>query len=110
MPTEPRRRRSDVWKQDSRTIAMALVVTVATFIADLQLPLDIDITAPYGIVVLLALFIRIPGFAFWSAIVVTILTGVGAWLSPTGAPSQVAHAIVTRVLTLVGIWVTAWLI
>ena len=87
---------------------MAAVVTVATFVAGLQLPLGVDIAALYGIAVLLALYVRIPGFAFWAAIVVTVLTGVGAMLAPEGGIAS--YAIVNRMLTLVGIWVTAWLI
>jgi two-component system CheB/CheR fusion protein len=108
MPTKSAPRPVPVWKQDSQAIAIAIIVTVATFLVDVELPLNIDITAPYGIVVLLALYIRIPGFAFWAAIVVTFLTALGAWLSP---PSDgTIHAIINRAVTLVGIWVTAWLI
>jgi PAS domain S-box-containing protein len=106
MPTTSRR--GPPSKEDVRALTVAGLVTAATFIAGLLLPLGIDIAALYGIVVLLALYIRIPGFSFWAAIVVTLLTGIGAWLAPAGGVA--AYAIVNRVLTLVGIWVTAWLI
>jgi len=106
MPTPPSR--TPLSRQDIQALAVAGVVTVTTFIAGLQLPLGIDIAALYGIPVLLALYIRVPGFSFWAAIVCTLLTGIGAWLAPPGG--VVAHAIVNRALTLVGIWVTAWLI
>jgi PAS domain S-box-containing protein len=43
-----------------------------------------------------------------AACVVTLLTAIGAWLAPAGG--LVSYAIVNRALTLVGIWVTAWLI
>jgi len=106
MPTQSPPRRLD--RQEVQALTIAGLVAVATFVAGLELPLGIDIAALYGIVVLLALYIRIPGFSFWAAIVVTLLTGVGALLAPdTGVA---AYAIVNRVLTLVGIWVTAWLI
>jgi PAS domain S-box-containing protein len=108
MPTPSQPRRSPDWRQDGRTIAVAVAVTVATFIAGLELPLGIDIAALYGIVVLLALYVRIPGFSFAAAIVVTILTAAGAWLAPAGG--VVSYAIINRGLTLLGIWVTAWLI
>jgi PAS domain S-box-containing protein len=95
-------------KHDRRAVAIAVIVTAATFIAGLELPLGIDIAALYGISVLLSLFIRVPGFSFGAAVVVTLLTALGAWLAPPGG--LVTYAIVNRALTLVGIWVTAWLI
>ncbi len=108
MPTTPPTRHSGGWRQDSQAIAIAVIVTLSTFIAGLELPLGIDIAALYGISVLLSLYIRVPGFSFWAAIIVTLLTGIGAWLAPPGG--VVSYAIVNRALTLVGIWVTAWLI
>ena len=108
MPTRSSPTRQPVWKQDTEAIVIAVVVTLATFLAGLQLPLGIDIAALYGISVLLALYIRIPGFSFMAACVVTLLTAIGAWLAPAGG--LVSYAIVNRALTLVGIWVTAWLI
>jgi PAS domain S-box-containing protein len=107
MPTSPRPSRAD-WNRDRHAITVAVIVTAATFVAGLRLPLGIDVAALYGIVVLLALYVRIKGFSFLVAIVVTVLTAVGAWLAPPGG--QVTYAIVNRALTLVGIWVTAWLI
>jgi PAS domain S-box-containing protein len=95
-------------RDDRHAIAIAVLVTIATFVAGLRLPLGIDIAALYGISVLLALYIRIPGFSFIAAVVVTLLTAVGAWLAPPGG--LVSYAVVNRALTLVGIWVTAWLI
>jgi two-component system CheB/CheR fusion protein len=106
MPTTPPR--PPLSRQDIQALSIAALVTVATFIAGLRLPLGIDIAALYGISVLLALYIRIPGFSFMAAIVCTLLTTVGAWLAPEGG--VVTYAIVNRVLTLIGIWVTAWLI
>jgi len=108
MPTSSPQQRPPAWTSDTRAIAIAAVVTVATFVAGLRLPLGIDIAALYGISVLLALYIRIPGFSFAAAIVVSLLTAIGAWLAPPGG--TVLYAIVNRALTLVGIWVTAWLI
>jgi two-component system CheB/CheR fusion protein len=97
-----------VHRQDNRALAVAIIVAIVTFVAGLDLPLGVDIAALYGISVLLALYVRLPGFSFYAATVVTLLTALGAWLAPPGG--AVAYAIVNRVLTLVGIWVTAWLI
>ena len=108
MPTNPRSSPQRVWNHDRRALVVAVIVTVVTFVAGLELPLGVDIAALYGIVVLLALYIRIPGFSFWAAIVVTLLTGIGALLAPQGGVAT--YAIVNRLLTLIGIWVTAWLI
>ena len=108
MPTRSEPHQLRLWQHDGRTIAVAAVITAATFMAGLELPLGIDLAALYGIAVLMALYVRIPGFSFWAASVVTLLTVVGAWLAPPGG--AVTYALVNRGLTLVGIWVTAWLI
>jgi PAS domain S-box-containing protein len=105
MPHAPRPR---LGRQDRRALAVAALVTASTFVAGLELPLGIDVAALYGIAVLLALFVRVPGFSFLAAAVVTLLTAIGAWLAPPGG--VVAYALVNRALTVVGIWVTAWLI
>jgi two-component system CheB/CheR fusion protein len=106
MPTNPPP--TPLSRQDIHALAVGGVVTVATFIASLRLPLGIDVAALYGIAVLMALYIRIPGFSFWAAGLVTLLTTIGAWAAPSGDGGR--YAVVNRTLTLVGIWVTAWLI
>jgi len=73
-----------------------------------MLPLGIAICAMYGIVVLLGLFIRSPSYSVWAAVAATLLTAIGGWISPPGG--VVLYAAVNRALTLVGIWVTAWLV
>lgn len=106
MPTNPSR--TPLSRQDAEALGVAGLVTVATFVASLRLPLGIDVAALYGISVLMALYIRIPGFSFGVAALCTLLTAIGAWLAPPGGVT--AYAIVNRALTLVGLWVTAWLI
>ena len=106
MPTNPSR--TPLTRQDIEALGVAGLVTVATFVASLRLPLGIDVAALYGISVLMALYIRIPGFSFGVAALCTLLTAVGAWVAPPGGVT--AYAIVNRALTLVGLWVTAWLI
>lgn len=95
------------WK-DRRLITAAAVATAAIFVIDLQLPLGVSVTALYGIAVLLGLFVRNPRFPLWVSIVVTVLTLVGGWLSPAGG--SLFYGLINRLLTLVGIWVTAWLV
>jgi PAS domain S-box-containing protein len=94
--------------EDRRLIGLAVAVAVAIFLADLELPLGITVSALYGIVILLGLFVRTPGFALWAALAVSLLTTAGAWLSPAGG--VVMYGVINRALTLVGIWVTAWLV
>jgi PAS domain S-box-containing protein len=94
---------------DDRQLVMAAVaITLGTFVADVQLPLGINLSALYGVVVLLGLYIRSAAFPLWAAAAATVLTILGAVLSPAGG--SVAYGVVNRVLTLVGLWVTAWLV
>jgi PAS domain S-box-containing protein len=96
---------------DRRLAALAVVLSAGIFIADVNLPLGVAITALYGVVVLLGLFARSTLYPLWAAIVVSCLTTLGAYLSPPPLQDDVlAHGILNRALTLVGIWVTAWLV
>jgi PAS domain S-box-containing protein len=96
---------------DRRLAALAVLLSAGIFIADLSLPLGVAITALYGVVVLLGLFARSTIYPLWAAIVVSLLTTVGAYLSPPASPGDgLAHGVLNRALTLIGIWVTAWLV
>jgi PAS domain S-box-containing protein len=77
-------------------------------VADLALPLGIAISALYGVVVLLGLFVRRPRFPIWAAAGATVLTILDFPLS--AASATLSFAIANRILTLTGIWVTAWLV
>lgn len=94
--------------RDGELLIAAGVITLVIFLLDLELPIGIAISALYGSVILFGLFIRIRSYAFWGALVTTLLTTVGAWLSPPGG--TLLYAIVNRGLTLIGVWVTAWLV
>jgi PAS domain S-box-containing protein len=93
---------------DRRLAAFAALLASGIFLADTQLPLDVGVSALYGVVVLLGLFARSPLYSVWTAIVVTLLTVVGAWLAPLDA--ELSHGLMNRGLTLIGTWVTAWLV
>jgi PAS domain S-box-containing protein len=94
--------------EDRQLIGFAVLLTAAIFLLDLELPLGIAVSALYGVVILFGLFVEVPGYSLWAAGGVTLLTTIGAWMSPPG--DDVLHAIINRALTLVGIWVTAWLV
>jgi PAS domain S-box-containing protein len=93
---------------DRRLIGIAAGLTTVIFLVDLDLPRGITVCALYGVVILFGLFLRVRGFSLWAAGVVTLLTTVAAWLSPPGAATVVV--VINRALTIVGIWVTAWLV
>jgi two-component system CheB/CheR fusion protein len=93
---------------DRRLMTTAAVVATVIFLVDLEMPLGVAVTALYGVVVMLGLFVRRPTYPLGASLIVTLLTVIGAWLSPPG--DDVVHGIVNRGLTLMGIWVTAWLV
>src|SRR5262245_54407952 len=95
-------------KDGSRVVTLAVALTLAIFSLDLNVPLEIAVCALYGVVVLMGLFVSIRGFSLWAAGVATLLTTLAAMLAPREQMTD--HAVINRALTLVGIWVTAWLV
>jgi two-component system CheB/CheR fusion protein len=93
---------------DRRLIFTAILLSTGIFLADLQLPLGISISALYGIVVLLGLFVRNPRYPIWAASAATVLTVIDFFFSPPGGSATIGLA--NRTFTLVGMWVTAWLV
>ena len=93
---------------DRRRIGFAVLLAAAIFLLDLRLPPGIGVPALYGVVILFGLFTPVRGYSLAAAVVVTLLTTLGGWLSLPGG--DVGHALINRALTLVGIWVTAWLV
>lgn len=102
------RPRPPIRSNDWRLLGLAAVLTAAIFALDLSMPLGIAVCALYGVVILFGLFVELSGFALWAAAVATLLTTLAAALSPPDG--VVAYAIINRALTIVGIWVTAWLV
>jgi PAS domain S-box-containing protein len=94
--------------RDRRLLTLALALTAAIFVFDLSMPLDIAVCALYGIVILFGLFVDRRGFALSAAGVATLLTTLAAVAKPASAYEL--HAVANRALTIVGIWVTAWLV
>ena len=95
-------------KTETRLLASAAAVMGAIFVLDLSVPLEIAVCAFYGVVVLFGLRARMRGFSLWVAGAATLLTTLAAALAPRHELTD--HAVVNRALTLVGIWVTAWLV
>ena len=107
MPTSARRPQPAL-DADGRLIGLAVGLTIVIFVVDLQVPRGVNVCALYGLVILLGLFVRARGYPLWTAIAVTLLTTIGAWLSPPGAAATIV--VLNRALTIIGIWVTAWLV
>jgi PAS domain S-box-containing protein len=95
-------------KEDTRLVAIAVALAAAIFLLDLNLPLEIAVCALYGVVVLMGLYVAIRGFSLWMAALATLLTTLAA--VHASADQITDHAVINRALTLVGIWVTAWLV
>jgi two-component system CheB/CheR fusion protein len=93
---------------DRRLTVTAILVSAGIFVADLQLPRGLSISALYGIVVLLGLFVENARFPVWAALGATILTALDFFWSPAG--DNVAFSVANNVVILVGMWVTAWLV
>jgi len=94
--------------REGRLFALAIALTAGIFLLDLSMPLGIAVCALYGIVILFGLFIDRRAFAPWAAGFATLLTTLAAAMKPASAFE--VHAVTNRALTIVGIWVTAWLV
>jgi PAS domain S-box-containing protein len=93
---------------DRRLFVTGVVLYVGIFIADVLAPLGYSVSALYGVVVLMGLFAATPHFAVGAAGVATVLTFLDIPLSPPGGDVRIG--VINRALTIVGIWVTAWLV
>ena len=92
---------------DLRLVAAGALLTIGIFVADLQFPLGYSISALYGIIVLLGLFVRWRPYAYAAAAAATVFTVADALLSPEGGHATMGY--INRSLTLTGVWVSAYL-
>ena len=95
-------------RDDSRLVGLAVALTAVIFLLDANLPLDVTVSALYGVVVLLGLFVRIRSFSLWIAGAASLLTTLAAVLTPQAERTD--HGVINRALILIGLWVTAWLV
>lgn len=90
----------------SSNLGLYLTLIAATlFVFDLHLPLGIAMAVPYVIVIVLSLIRNNPNFTLIWAIVCTMLTVIGYYLSPHG--NDAWFAVFNRLITLCAIWVIA---
>lgn len=82
-------------------------LTIAIFSIDLQLPLGVAGGVPYIVVILISLWSPKPNLVIYLAVICSIMTLLGFFLSPTGG--EVWKIIVNRSLALFAIWITAFL-
>jgi PAS domain S-box-containing protein len=93
---------------DTRLLGIGGGLALGVFLADLQLPLGYSISAIYGTVVLLGLYVRWPAYPYAAASLATLLTVLGVFFSPEGGYPGMGY--VNRGLTLTGVWVSAFLV
>ena len=86
-------------------IAGALLLAAAIFLADLRLPLGASVPSLYVAVVLLGLWSPVRRFTAVAAVLASLLTVLGALLSPAGPSPWMAA--VNRPTALMVIWLTA---
>jgi len=86
-------------------IASCLVLSGVIFIGDIMLPLGVAGGVPYVAVVLLAMWAPSPGFVYLTAVLGSLLTVAGYFVSPEGGILWVV--LLNRSLALFAIWVTA---
>ncbi len=88
---------------DGFLTAGALVVAACIFLLDLRLPLGASIPSLYVLVVLLGLWSATPRFAAAAAVATSLLTALGALLSPAGLGLWVAGVNRPAALLLIGL-------
>lgn len=85
------------------------VLTAATcfliLVVDLSIPLGVAGGVPYVAVVLLSLWLPGKRTTAWLAVICTLLTAIGYFLSPAGG--ELAKVLANRFLAIFAIWVTA---
>jgi len=86
-------------------LLLSALLALIVFIIDLQIPLGVAGGVPYIAVILVALWSPNPRCVVGFAIVCTVLTVLGFYLSPEGG--ELWKVIFNRVLALFAIWITA---
>lgn len=97
-------------KTETFNIKLNVICTfliIAIFSIDIQLPLGIAGGVPYIVVILISLWSSKPNLVIYLAVICSIMTLLGFYLSPTGG--EVWKVIVNRSLALFVIWITAFL-
>ncbi|MDK9760001.1 hypothetical protein KIV40_33070, partial [Vibrio sp. D173a] len=89
----------------SLSIYLALIATIV-FAVDVHLPLGIAMAVPYVTVIALSLIQRKPDFTLIWAMLCTVLTVVGYYLSPLG--NDAWFAVFNRLITLYAIWIVTF--
>ena len=86
-------------------LLLSALLAFAVFVIDLQIPLGVAGGVPYIAVILVALWSPNPRCVVGFAIVCTILTILGYYLSPEGG--ELWKVIFNRALAIFAIWITA---
>lgn len=93
------------YKSDTKIIIICFCISFAIFIIDSVIPLGVAGGLPYIFVVLISLLAHKKQLPVYIAIVGTVLTIVGLFLSPPGG--ELWKVLINRVLALIAIWLVA---
>jgi PAS domain S-box-containing protein len=96
------------WVSDNKILLIIQgVLAVVIFAVDLEIELGVAAGVPYICLVLVALWSKKKRLIWIGAVLGTVLTLIGYWLSPLGGEPW--KIVVNRVLALFTIWVTAFI-
>ena len=90
---------------DPRLLSLSIVLMLAIFVIDLQLPLGVAGGVPYIAVILLSLWHPSDRYIALQVIACSILIVAGYYLSPQGG--ELWQVLVNRFLALFAVWITA---
>ncbi len=94
--------------ENPRLTTLAIALGAVIFVLDLLTPLGVAVPMLYAGLVLLGLWSSRPPFAFVAAIIASILSIVGALISPPGGVVWIG--LINRLMALAIIWATAFLV
>lgn len=94
--------------KDSQVILFSILLAVGIFLLDLSTPLGIAAAVPYTVVILISLWLPENLHTIIAGTGVTILTGLGIFISPPGEKPAVFMA--NRLLSLIVIWAAVILV
>jgi PAS domain S-box-containing protein len=92
----------------SRSLALAMILVVAVFVVDLITPLGVAVGTIYAVVMLFGLKLPVAAHNIALGVAASVLTVVGAWLSPAGGVGWMIG--VNRGLSLLLIWSASLLV
>jgi hypothetical protein len=92
-------------KIQSKILVICFALMLVVFVVDLQLPLGVAGGVPYVVVIITALWLKDAMYVYLFAVVCSLLTVAGFFLSPEGG--ELWKVVVNRFLALFVLWTTS---